>query len=80
MGGLSIYVKALSGKIITFEVEATDTIEKIKAKIQDKEGFPPDQQRLIYERKQLEDEHTLSDYDIHEGDTLYLVLRLRGKS
>jgi ubiquitin len=77
-GGMQLFVKTLTGKTVSIEVEEGESIEDVKAKIAEKEGIPPEQQRLIFGGQQLQDAKTLDDYGVGDDATLHLVLRLRG--
>ena len=77
-GGVQIFVKTYTSKTFTLDIEASDSIESVKAQIQEKEGIHPDEQHLVWNGKKLEDGHTFGDYNIHKESTLHLVLKLRG--
>lgn len=77
-GGMQVFVKTLTGKTISVDCEPDESIESLKAKINEKEGIPPEEQRIIFGGKQLDSLKSLSDYDIEEDSTVHLVLRLRG--
>lgn len=73
-----IKVKTLTGKEIEIDIEPTDKVERIKERVEEKEGIPPPQQRLIFSGKQMNDERTAADYKVQGGSVLHLVLALRG--
>ena len=75
---MQIFIKTLTGKTLTVDTDSSETVETIKQKIQEKEGIPPDQMRLVFAGKQLEDNRTMNDYNIGNDATVHLVLRLRG--
>lgn len=77
-GGMQIHLTTLTDKVLSFEVDGSDTVEVVKRMLQDQTGIPPDQARLLYSRKQLEDHRTLAEYGIEHEAKIQLILRLRG--
>ena len=77
-GNMQIMIKTLTGKTLCLSVNSNDTVNEIKQKIQQKEGIPLEQQRLVFNGKQLEDGNTIADYGIQADSSIHLVLRLRG--